>query len=176
MPLLGLLSSCNAKELEVDSSLVCLRTRPPCSAVPRRPRARAGGHVRANARAGVQLIPTPDTRTSHLTKMLAAVAQPFSSADFNRRRELGTGLRATRTIAKAVRIDTGIARTQFDQTLFERGDMVRDYDIRYGYVVGAHLERLRGSSSLTLNGALNGTSTLVSVYNGTIEENFADWY
>ena len=78
--------------------------------------------------------------------MLAAVAQPFSSADFNRRRELGTGLRATRTIAKAVRIDTGIARTQFDQTLFERGDMVRDYDIRYGYVVGGQLTYLVNSA------------------------------
>ena len=78
--------------------------------------------------------------------MLAAVAQTFSSADFNRRRELGTGLRATRTIAKAVRIDTGIARTQFDQTLFERGDMVRDYDIRYGYVVGGQLTYLVNSA------------------------------
>mgnify|MGYP002038560074 CR=1 FL=1 len=34
------------------------------------------------------------------------------------------------------RIDTGIARTRFNQTLFQQGEMVQDHNTRYGYVVG----------------------------------------
>ena len=68
--------------------------------------------------------------------------------------ELGTGLRATCTIAKDVRIDTGIARRRFNQTLFQQGEMVQDHNTRSGYVVGG--ERMASgndSQSSTVDGA-----------------------